>query len=169
MDLALLILRVVFGLAVAAHGSQKLFGWFGGGGIKGTSGFIGMMGFRPVRFWAVMSGLGEFGGGALLALGLVNPIGPLAVIAAMLTAIVSAHWEKGFWASKGGYELPLAFLTGAATVALAGPGRYALDTALSISLPPTVQALLAVIAIAGAVVGLASRRPAAATQQRTTA
>src|SRR2546423_12274188 len=107
MDLGLLILRLVVGAALAAHGSQKLFGWFGGGGLTGTAGFIEMLGFRPARFWALMAGLGEFGGGLLLVAGLLSPLGSLGGIAAMLVATITAHWSKGFWNSDGGYELPL--------------------------------------------------------------
>jgi putative oxidoreductase len=158
MDLGILILRVIVGLALAAHGSQKLFGWFGGGGLQGTTGFIKMLGFRPAGLWAALAGLGEFGGGLLLAAGLFNPLGPLGVIAAMATASVAAHLPKGFWNSKGGYELPLTNIAAAVAVAMMGPGRYSLDSALGIAIPQAVAALLVIVVVVGTGLGLLSRR-----------
>ena len=84
----LLILRLVLGLIMAGHGAQKLFGWFGGHGLKATTEWVESMGMKPAWFWGLMAGLTEFGGGVLLALGLLNPLGPLAIIAAMLVAVV---------------------------------------------------------------------------------
>jgi putative oxidoreductase len=158
MDLGLLILRVIVGAALAAHGSQKLFGWFGGGGLKGTAGFIEMLGFRPAPFWALMAGLGEFAGGVLLAVGLLSPLGSLGVIAAMLVATITAHWPKGFWNSNGGFELPLTNIAAATAIAITGPGRYSLDTMLGISIPEGLGIVLAALVLLGALAGLASRR-----------
>lgn len=76
MDFALLIVRIVVGLLFFGHGAQKLFGWFGGGGLNATTGWLGSIGLHPARFWALLAGLSEFGGGILLALGLLNPLGP---------------------------------------------------------------------------------------------
>src|SRR5438309_10673793 len=102
-DIGLLVLRVVVGLILAGHGSQKLFGWFGGPGLKGTTGWLSSMRLRPAPFWAFMAGLAEFGGGLLLALGLLIPFGAAGVISAMLMAIGLAHWPR-FWARGGGLE-----------------------------------------------------------------
>src|SRR5581483_11268265 len=97
LDFGLLALRVVFGLILAAHGAQKLFGWFGGGGLRGTAGFFGQgLRLRHAGFWAFVGGFGEFAGGLLTALGLLNPIGPALLAGAMLVAIFKAHWSKGF-------------------------------------------------------------------------
>ncbi|MHB8508952.1 MAG: DoxX family protein [Candidatus Dormibacteria bacterium] len=164
MDLGILILRVVVGLALAAHGSQKLFGWFGGGGPKGTQGFIGVLGFRPVGFWTWAVTLGEFGGGLLTAFGLLNPIGPLAVIAAMTTATLVAHWPKGFWAAKGGYEFPLTNAAAAVAIAFAGPGRFSLDSELGIALSRGTAGIITLVFVLGVVTGLATRRTAPAPQ-----
>ena len=146
VDVGLALLRIVVGLIVAAHGSQKLFGWFGGPGLRGFTGWMGMMGLRPAPLWGVLGGLAEFGGGLLLALGLLSPLGSLGVLAAMSSAIVLAHWPR-FWAMDNGAEHPLT--NGAAAVALAitDPGAYSLDHTLGIALPGeiTVAALALVV------------------------
>jgi putative oxidoreductase len=134
LDLALLLLRVVVGLLFIGHGTQKLFGWFGGPGLNGMAGWLASTGMRPAMFWALMAGLSEAGGGLLLALGLLNPLGALGIMAAMLVAIVTAHWGR-LWAQNNGMELPLVYLVAATTVALAGSGAYSLDAALGIALP----------------------------------
>jgi putative oxidoreductase len=138
-DLGLLVLRLVLGLMFVGHGSQKLFGWFGGSGLKVTTGWMEKMGFRPAWFWGLMAGLTEFGGGVLVLLGLLNPLGSLGIIAAMLIAIVKVHWSKGFWNGKGGIEFPLINLTAALALGLTGAGTLSLDAALGIRLPEPVS------------------------------
>jgi putative oxidoreductase len=160
-DLALLILRVVVGLIVAAHGAQKLFGWFGGVGLRGFTGWMGMMGLRPPIVWSVVGGSAEFGGGLLLALGLLSPLGSLGVLAAMTTAIALAHWPR-FWGSDNGMEYPLTNAVAAAAVGLAGPGAYSLDAALGIVLPDAISlgalGLVVLGVIATAVMATAAKR-----------
>src|SRR2546422_4621027 len=102
MDIGLLVLRVVVGLTLAAHGSQKLFGWFGGGGLDGTAGHLEQLGFRPGKLYAAVTGLAEAGGGASLALGLLTPLGAAAVIRAMGAAGGGAPRSEGLVATKGG-------------------------------------------------------------------
>ena len=91
MEAGFLLVRVVLGAIMAAHGAQKLFGWFGGPGLAGTGGWLGSMGFKPARLLAVVVGLAEFGGGALLALGLLTPLGAAAVAGVMFVAIPTVH------------------------------------------------------------------------------
>lgn len=123
MNAALLIVRLIAGLGFAAHGTQKLFGWFEGGGISGTGAFFESIGFRPGSRFAVAAGLGEFLGGVLLAFGLGGPIGPALMIAVMLVAILTVHKGHGFFTQNGGAELPLMYIAVALTVAVAGPGH----------------------------------------------
>src|SRR5688572_19050958 len=104
MEIGLLLIRLVIGGTIAAHGAQKLFGWFGGYGIAGTGGWLESMGFRPGKLQAAVSGLSEFGGGLLLATGLLTPLGAAAIAGVMLVAIGSVHIANGFFNGAGGYE-----------------------------------------------------------------
>lgn len=162
MDLALLILRVVVGLYVAAHGAQKLFGWFNGPGLKGAEGFLGgMLGFRPASLWVYAVSLAEFGGGLLMVVGLFNPIGPIAIIAGQTTATLVVHWAKGPWGSEGGYEQTLTNIAVAAAVTFAGAGRFSLDRLFGISLPVWFSVTFAVIALVAILVAMGTRKVAA--------
>ncbi|MEI7031831.1 DoxX family protein [Streptomyces pratensis] len=127
-DVGLLALRVGTGGVLAAHGSQKLAGWFGGGGIQGTTAAMEAMGFHPPRHSAVAAGLGEAGGGVLLALGLATPAAGAAAAGAMAGA-VAVHAPAGFFAQGGGYEYPAFLGFAAAAIGLTGPGRYSVDHA----------------------------------------
>src|SRR6188768_526065 len=104
MDFGLLILRVVVGTTLAAHGAQKLFGWFGGPGLQGLGSWLESIGFVPGRRQALLAGLSEGAGGLLLALGLLTPVAAGITLAVMAVAAISVHWKAGFFASKGGYE-----------------------------------------------------------------
>ena len=146
-NLGLLVLRLVLGLTFVGHGGQKLFGWFGGPGLKGTMAMTGRLGMRPVWFWGLLAALSEFGGGVLLAFGLLSPLGSLGIIAAMLVAITQVHWVKGFWNTKGGFEFPLVNLAAALALALTGPGVYSLDAVLRISLPEPAVLLTGLVLV----------------------
>jgi putative oxidoreductase len=163
VETGLLILRGAFGLALAAHGAQKLFGSFGGYGIAGTGGFFEKLGFRPGRLFAVLAGAGELGGGMALALGFATPLSAAVVIATMLVATVSVHLEKGFFSQNGGYELPLLFAVAAAALAFTGPGPLSVDAALGLSLSgPTWGVVAIALGLLGAAPPLLLRRMTAA-------
>jgi putative oxidoreductase len=132
MAYGLLFLRAVVGLSLAAHGSQKLFGWFGGHGPRGTAGFFDSLGFRPPLAMALVAGASECAG-MLFALGLVTPCAALAMASVMVVAVGAVHRQNGFWVANGGYEYNLAIWTVAAAVAATGPGRFSLDDALGIA------------------------------------
>jgi putative oxidoreductase len=166
MDAGLLIARLVFGLLMAVHGSQKLFGWFGGPGMSGTAAFLEGLGFRPGRLFAVANVLAECGGGILLALGLFEPVAAAAIVSVMVVAIATVHWPNGLLALTNGIELPLLYLTAALTLALIGPGEYSLDTVLGLTSWWSPQGIAIVLAagVGGGLVSLGIRRllPAAA-------
>ena len=166
MDAGLLILRVVVGLLLMGHGTQKLFGWFGGMGIEKWLAGIKSRGFQPAALYGWAAALGETVGGALLALGFLSPLGSLAIAGVMLVAIVTAHWSKGIWNSKGGIEFPLTNMIAALALALTGAGGYSLDHLLGLSLPVWLGWAGAVVIIGGAVLGLLTRKPAAAPSQQ---
>ncbi|MFJ4923266.1 DoxX family protein [Streptomyces sp. NPDC088725] len=127
-DLGLLALRAGIGTVLAAHGSQKLFGWFGGGGISRTAEGMRAMGFTPGKPSAVAASLCEAGGGLLLALGLATPVAG-AVAAGGMAGAASVHVSNGFFAQKGGLEYPGLIGWTAASLGIMGPGHYSLDHA----------------------------------------
>ncbi|WP_326583239.1 DoxX family membrane protein [Streptomyces sp. NBC_00481] len=127
-DLGLLLLRLGTGGVLAAHGTQKLFGWFGGGGLEGTGAFMESVGYTPGRASATAAGLAETGGGALLALGLATPAAGAAAAGAMGGA-AAVHAPNGFFNAEGGYEYAATLGLAAAGLAVTGPGRLSLDHA----------------------------------------
>jgi putative oxidoreductase len=129
MAYGILLLRVVVGVSMFAHGAQKLFGWFGGHGPRGTAGFFGSLGFRQALPMAVMAGLAE-ASGILIALGFLTPFAALAVASVMVVAVGSVHWRNGFWAMGGGYEYNLLIWAVAVALAATGPGRFSVDHAV---------------------------------------
>ncbi len=162
-DIGLLILRLVVGLLLAGHGAQKLFGMFGGPGLKGTSGWLGSMGLRPAGIWAILAGLSEFGGGVLLALGLLTPFGAVGVVAAMLMAVLLAH-RQALWVTDGGMEYNLVLIATAVALAFTGPGQFSLDAALGLSVPLSLTAGLALLALLTVVTALGTRKAPAPAQ-----
>ena len=155
MDTGLLIARLVFGLLIAVHGCQKLFGWFGGPGVSGTSVFFEGLGFRPGRFFVVADVFAECGGGLLLALGFLQPAAAAAIISVMIVAIATVHWSNGLLALTNGIELPLLYLTAAVSLALTGPGAYSIDSVLGLNRWWTPE-MTAIVLAAGVVGGFAS-------------
>jgi putative oxidoreductase len=132
LNLGLLVIRLIFGLLMAAHGAQKLFGWFGGHGLAGTGGFFEQLGFRPGKQFATAASLSEFIGGLLFAAGFLGPVGPALILAVMLVASISVHWRNGVFATTNGVEVPLLYGACVVGIALIGFGSYSLDSALGI-------------------------------------
>jgi putative oxidoreductase len=143
MKFGLTVLRVIVGALFVGHGTQKLFGWFGGHGLEGTGQFMETLGLKPGRRQALASGAAEAGGGALLALGLLTPVAVAALIGVLSTAIKTVHLEHGPWATDNGYEYPLALIAALVAIADVGPGDISLDRALDIEVSGPVVALLA--------------------------
>jgi putative oxidoreductase len=127
MGLFRFLARVTIGLLFVGHGTQKLFGWFGGGGPEGTGQFFEQVGLQPGRKNALEAGAAEAGGGLLLALGAATPLAAASLSGVMITAIKSVHWEKGIWASSGGYEYNLVLLAAVFGLTENGPGEWSLD------------------------------------------
>src|SRR4030095_13395266 len=125
--LGLLVVRVVVGLLFVGHGAQKLFGWFGGYGPKGTGGWMESIGIKPGVAMAVAAGLMELIGGLLFAAGLLTPLAAALIVLAMLGAIVKVHGPNGLWATANGYEYNLVLVAIAIGVALTGAGDYSID------------------------------------------
>jgi len=160
MDAGLLIGRIAFGLLMAAHGSQKLFGAFGGHGLAAVSGMFESLGFRPGRLFAFAAAAAEVSSGVLVAAGLLGPIGPALMLSVMIVAAVTVHWQNGLFAMSNGIEVPLLYGVGAATLTLTGFGRYSLDAALGLSAiwTPGVEWLALALGIVLGFVNLAMRR-----------
>ena len=130
MALGLLIIRLIIGLTFAAHGTQKVFGWFGGYGPKGTGGFFESIGIKPGVLMAVLAGLAELVGGLLFAAGLWTIAGAALIVLTMLVAIIKVHGKNGYWVTSNGYEYNLILIAIAVGVALIGAGDYSIDALL---------------------------------------
>jgi len=129
-DWGLLLIRLVVGLLFVGHGAQKLFGWFGGYGPKGTGGWMESIGIKPGVAMAVLVGIMELGGGLLFAAGLLTPLAAVLLTLTMLGAIVKVHGSNGLWATANGYEYHLVLIAAAIGVALTGAGAFSLDALL---------------------------------------
>ena len=134
MELGLIVIRVVVGLLFVGHGTQKLFGWFGGHGPAGTAGFMESLGMRPGRRHAYAAGFAEATGGALLALGLLTPLAAAMIIAVMVVAIATVHAKNGVWNTNQGYELNLVYAAVAFGIAAIGAGSWSLDGVLGLDI-----------------------------------
>jgi putative oxidoreductase len=155
LNLGLLLIRLIFGLVMAAHGAQKLFGWFGGYGLAGTGGFFESLGFRPGKLFAFASGISEFTGGLLFAVGFLGPVGPALILAVMLVASISVHFRNGLFAATNGVEMPLLYATAAVGVSLIGFGTFSLDAALGLATYWT-PGLIGLALVAGVLGGIAN-------------
>ena len=155
----LLVLRLVIGLSMAAHGTQKLFGWFGGYGLAGTGGFFESLGFRPGKTFAFAAGATEVVSGILVAFGFLGPIGSALMLSVMIVAAVTVHWKNGFFASSGGIELTVLFAVAAVALAFTGFGQFSLDaiTGLDTLFTPRESIAALLIGVIGAIGNLSLR------------
>ena len=147
MDIGRLLARLTIGGTFFVHGTQKLFGWFGGYGPDGTGQFFESLGLRPGRRNAIAAGATEAGGGILIALGLATPLAATGLTAVMITALRTAIWKEGIKPATGEHELLLA--AGALALAETGPGAPSLDSALGMESHGVGWTLAALAAGAG--------------------
>ena len=160
IDLALLMLRVGIGGLMVAHGTQKLFGWFGGSGLAGTYTMMQDLGLRPAWLWMWMAIMSEVGGGLFFALGLLNPLGALGIFSAMVMTMILVSWPR-FWAWQNGIEYNQLFMIPAIAVALSGPGHFSLDVVLGLSLPFPLTLIIGMVLMKiGLALALVTRLPA---------
>jgi putative oxidoreductase len=132
MNLGRLIARGVIGGLFVGHGTQKLFGWFGGPGLEGTSGMMDRLELSPARRHALAASISETAGGAMLVLGALTPLAGALITGSMVTAIRKVHLSKGLWNQNGGYEFNLALIGAVAALVDGGPGRPSVDSALGL-------------------------------------
>ena len=163
LSVGLLLVRLVVGLLMAAHGSQKLFGWFGGHGIAGTGMFLESIGFRPGALFARVAATTELVSGLLVAFGFLGPVGPALMLSVMIVAAVSVHRKNGLLSTSNGIEVPLFYGAVAVGLALIGFGSYSLDALLGLQslYTPTWAVAALAIGIVGGVGNLLARRPVA--------
>lgn len=163
-DLGLLVARLVIGLLMAAHGTQKLFGWFGGYGLNTTGEFFVQLGFQRGRAFATLASTAEVASGLLVALGFLGPVGPAVMISVMIVAAISVHLKNGLFATKNGIEVPLLYATGAFGLALTGFGGYSLDALFGIrtAWTPGITWAVLTVGIVGGIANLVLRHPAKA-------
>jgi putative oxidoreductase len=165
MDAGLLVVRLVVGSLMAAHGAQKLFGWFRGYGLAATGEFFEQLGFRPGKWFAEAAGLAECCGGVLLALGLFEAGAAALILSVMIVAAVTVHRGNGLLATSNGIEMPLLYASAGIALALTGPGAYSFDAVFGL-VGPWTPAVSAGVLIVGVLAGCASlllRRPANST------
>jgi putative oxidoreductase len=158
-DVGLLIVRLAVGLTFAAHGAQKVFGWWAGPGFAGWTGAITRMGLRPARLWAALSAVVELFGGVLLALGFLTPIASALVVAQGVYIVLRVHLPRGFWNKNGGIEFPLQLLAGALLIVATGPGAIGIDPAVALEFGVGWRAAFLVVAVLGAFAAMALARP----------
>jgi putative oxidoreductase len=163
LSAGLLIVRLVLGPAMIAHGAQKLFGWFGGYGLAGTSSFFEGMGFRPGWLYVASASLAEITSGVLITLGLLGPVGPALMISPMLVASLTVHKGKGFFAGGNGIEVPFLYGGGALALVFTGYGAFSLDALLGLErlAKPWLAAAAVSTGVLGGLLALALRQPVA--------
>jgi putative oxidoreductase len=159
MDVGILLLRMTVGLALAAHGTQIVFGWFGGYGPDGTGQFMEGLGFRPGRRHALAAGFVELVGGLLLTFGFLTPLASALIASVMVVAVVTVHWKNGFFITSNGYEFNLVLGVAALSIAFTGPGALSVDSAAGYAPGGIAWGVgAAAVAVVGAIGQLVQRR-----------
>jgi putative oxidoreductase len=161
MDLGRTALRFVIGPLFVGHGTQKLFGWFGGHGLDGTGAFFEQLGLKPGRRQATSAGASEAVGGVLLTLGALTPVAAGLITGTMITAIRKVHFAKGPWNTSGGYEYNATLIAAMLALTEAGPGRPSVDEAVFPRLKGNGWALAQFAAAAGGAALLTAERTSA--------
>jgi len=164
LNAALLIGRVAIGLGFAAHGAQKLLGWFGGSGISKTGEFMIKLGWQQGRLFGILASSSETVGGSLIALGFLWPLGPALLILMMITAAITVHLKNGFFNGKNGWELNMVYGMSALILTFTGPGVYSIDRFVGLDwlYDAKYSAIAVVIAVLiGLINAFVFRRPAA--------
>jgi putative oxidoreductase len=152
MKLGRLLLRVTIGALFVGHGTQKLFGWFGGHGLDATANMFDSIGMRPGNRNAIAAGAAEAGGGAALAAGFATPLAAATLTSVKLTAINRVHLKNGPWITNGGYEYNVVLIAAVLALAEVGPGELSLDHALGQErIGPGWAVLALALGVAGAV------------------
>jgi putative oxidoreductase len=161
MKFARLLARLFIGGMFIGHGTQKLFGWFGGPGIEGTTGMMEKLGLAPPRANAYAASLSEAVGGAAIALGAFTPLAAASLIGTMTTAIRTVHLQNGFWSTGGGYEYNLTIIAALLLIVDGGPGDLSIDGALGLEETGAGVALGALaLGVLGSTVTLAAAKAA---------
>jgi putative oxidoreductase len=158
-DVGLLIVRLAVGLTFAAHGAQKVLGWWAGPGFAGWTGAMSRMGLRPAPLWAALSSGVELVGGLLLAMGFLTPVAAALLVAQSVYIVLRVHRPKGFWNKNGGIEFPLQLLAGSLLIAASGPGAIAVDPAAGLEFGTSLRTAFVVAAVLGALATMAMARP----------
>ncbi|MDQ2621439.1 MAG: DoxX family protein [Actinomycetota bacterium] len=163
MKLGRLVARTVIGGLFIGHGTQKLFGWFDGPGLEGTTGMMESLGLQPARENAIAAGVTETAGGTMILTGTLTPVAASGLIGTMITAIRTVHWKNGPWNSNGGFEFNLVMIAALLILAESGPGKCSVDRALGTEKtgPGSVVFALAGGALASALLIEQGRRLAA--------
>jgi putative oxidoreductase len=152
MKIGRLLLRLTVGSLFFGHGTQKLFGWFGGHGLDATANMFDSIGMRPGNRNAIAAGVAEAGGGAGIVLGLATPLSAATLTSVMLTAVNRVHLKNGPWATNGGYEYNIVLIAAVLTLVEVGPGELSLDHLLGNERTGPGWTLLALaLGVAGAV------------------
>ena len=146
MGIFRLLMRSIVGGLYVGHGTQKLFGWFDGYGLSATADGFNQMGIRPGKPNAIAAGVGEAGGGALLAVGYLTPLAGASIAATMMTAIHRVHLKNGPWATKGGYEYNLVLIAAVLALVETGPGPLSVDAVTGKERKGSLWALAALLA-----------------------